>query len=322
LVLLTTAAVWGFAFVAQRAGMTYLGPFSYQGLRFLLGALVLLPVAVGLPRLLRRAAARPRATHSPPAGAAVGATPRPTAGWRVLARDGVIVGLLLFGGSSFQQVGLQYTTAGNAGFITGLYVVIVPLIGGLWGWRTGPRRWIAAGVAVVGLYLLAVRSGINIQGGDALIALCSVFFAAHVVALSRIARRHNPLWLAVVQYAVCGVVSICIAALFEKMSPEAIARSWAPIAYGGVMSVGIAYSLQIVGQRRAHPAHAAIILSLEGAFAALGGWLVLAEVLTAREAVGAAIMLVAMLTSQMNGSWWRVPRFLRRRRSPDSVGLQ
>ena len=301
MVLLTTAAVWGFAFVAQRVGMTYLGPFSYQGLRFLLGALVLLPLAVGLPRPRRRSAASHRARG------------------RRLARDGALVGLLLFGGSSFQQVGLQYTTAGNAGFITGLYVVIVPLLGGLWGWKTGLRRWGAAGMAAVGLYLLAVRSGIRIQGGDALIAACSLFFAAHVVALSRIARRNDPLWLAVVQYAVCGGVSIFVAALFETMSLEAISRSWAPIGYGGVMSGGIGYSLQILGQRRGHPAHAAIILSLEGAFAALGGWLVLAEVLTAREALGAAVMLVAMLTSQMDGSWWRFPR---RRRSPRSVGLQ
>jgi drug/metabolite transporter (DMT)-like permease len=208
-------------------------------------------------------------------------------------------------------VGLQYTTAGNAGFITGLYVVIVPLLGGLWGWKTGLRRWGAAAMAVVGLYLLAVRSGIRVQGGDALIAVCSVFFAAHVVALSRIARRHDPLHLAVIQYVVCGVVSIGVAAAVETISPEAIARSWAPILYGGIMSVGVAYSLQIVGQRRAHPVHAAIILSLEGAFAALGGWLVLSEVLTVREAVGAAVMLAAMLTSQLSGF-----RLRGRRRSP------
>ena len=315
--LLITAAVWGFAFVAQRVGMTHLGPFSYQGVRFLLGAAVLLPIALAAAARARSrvGAARSEAARADAArdGAALPAAAASDAGraaaasagaprlWRDgprLWRDGLLAGLLLFGGSSFQQVGLQYTTAGNAGFITGFYVVLVPLLGGFLGYRSERRGWLGALIAVAGLYLLSITSGFRLQRGDAFIIACAVFFALHVLVLARIAPRHRAVDLAVVQYLVCGVVSMGVALGFEEISAAAVLRSWAPIAYGGSMSVGVAYSLQIVGQRRAHPTHAAIVLSLEGMFAALGGWLLLSEVLTPREGAGAALLVVAMLVSQ------------------------
>lgn len=273
--------------MAQRVGMEHLGPFSYQGSRFLLGAAALIPVV-----LLRRrstAAAGAARRHERPGSA------RRSPG---LLRDGLIAGLLLFAGSSLQQLGLQFTTAGNAGFITGFYVVLVPLLGVFLGHASSGRRWLGAGLALLGLYFLAVRGGLQPQRGDLLIVACAVFFALHVLLLARIAPRHSPAELALLQYLVTAVLSLALAGGLEELDFSRILRSWLPVAYGGLMSVGVAYSLQIVGQRRAHPTHAAIILSLEGVFAALGGWMLLGEVLTPRELLGAALLLGAMLVSQ------------------------
>ena len=272
--LLLTSAIWGFPFVAQRAGMETIGPFTYNGVRFLLGTATLLPLSV----LIRK---RPGAR-----------------GLRV--SDALVAGILLFLGSSLQQVGLVYTTAGKAGFITGSYVVMVPIVGTLIGVsRTGVGRWIAVLLAVSGLYLLSIREGLTIGRGDALVALSAVFFALHVLYLAQVAPRNPVVPLAIVQFFVTGVASMLGAFLVETPHPSAILATWIPILYGGCFSVGIAYSLQVVAQRTAHPTHAAIILSLEGAFAALGGFLLLSERLSTREAIGSGVLLAAMLLSQL-----------------------
>ncbi|MFW5842649.1 MAG: DMT family transporter [Spirochaetota bacterium] len=272
--LLLTSAIWGFAFVAQRAGMETIGPFTYNGVRFLLGTVTLLPLSV----VIRR---------------------RPGAGG-LRIRDALIAGVLLFLGSSFQQVGLVYTTAGKAGFITGSYVVLVPIVGTVAGLsRTGLGRWLAVFLALAGLYLLSIREGFTIGRGDALVALSAVFFALHVLYLAKVARRNPVVPLAVVQFFVTGVFSLFFAVIVEAPQISPILETWLPILYGGCFSVGIAYSLQVVAQRTAHPTHAAIILSLEGAFAALGGFLLLSERLSVREAVGCGVLLLAMLLSQL-----------------------
>ena len=272
--LLLTSAIWGFAFVAQRAGMETIGPFTYNGVRFLLGAVTLLPLSF----LVRR---------------------RPQAGGLRIS-DALIAGVLLFLGPPLQQVGLVSTTAGKAGFITGSYVVLVPIVGTVAGVsRTGLGRWLAVFLALAGLYLLSIREGLTIGRGDALVALSAVFFALHVLYLAEVAPRNPVVPLAIMQFFVTGVSSIFFAFIVEEPQVSPILETWLPILYGGCFSVGIAYSLQVVAQRTAHPTHAAIILSLEGAFAALGGFLLLSERLSVREAVGCGVLLLAMLLSQL-----------------------
>ena len=281
--LLLTAAIWGFAFTAQRAGMEYIGPFTYNGIRFTLGTLSLLP----LFWLTQRG---------------VGASARSS--WTKVLPYGFPAGLLLFGGSSLQQIALQFTTAGKAGFITGLYVVLVPLFGHLLGSHSDRGRWVGALLAIGGLYFLSISDEFRMASGDALVVLCAFFFAGHVLYLSYAAPRLPALPLSMVQYAVCAVGSIIVSLFAEEATLASVMAAWLPIVYGGLFSVGVAYSLQVYAQRRAHPAHAAILLSLEGLFAALGGFFLLGELLSPRNLLGCALMLAAMLAAQ----WGQIAR--------------
>jgi len=278
ILLLLTAIIWGFAFVAQRVGMNYVGPFTFNGMRFVLGSLSLLPL------LWFNYGRSGRALNVDL--------------WAALW-GGIPAGLVLFIGATLQQVGVVYTTAGKAGFITGLYVVIVPLMGLLWGQRTGRRVWLGALLAVVGLYLLSVSEQLTIAPGDALVLIGAFFWAGHVQLIAWLTRKVDPLPLAFFQFVVCAILSLSVAALTEAVSMNDIVAAGLPILYGGVMSVGVAYTLQVVGQKGAHPAHAAIILSLETVFALLGGWLVLKEPLSLRGGLGSALMLSGMLVSQL-----------------------
>lgn len=281
--LLLTAIIWGFAFVAQRAGMDLVGPFSYNGVRFALGALSLVPVLL----LTRK---RKGAIFSPG-----------QPGRLSLAAWGGLAGVLLFAGASLQQIGIVYTTAGKAGFITGLYVVLVPLIGAAVGTRSGIYRWAGAVLAILGLYLLSVNESFAVGRGDFLVFLCAFFFAAHVLLLAKISPRFDPAALSMVQYGICSALSLLVALGTETVSAPEILSAWLPIAYGGIFSVGIAYSLQVVAQKKAHPTHAAIILSLEGLFAAVGGFLLLGERFSSRELLGGVLMLAGMVISQFTG---------------------
>ena len=280
--LLLTALIWGFAFVAQRIGMNYVGPFTFNGVRFALGCLVLVPFMTRRP--------------SPGDARRMPAQDLKTTVW-----GGGLAGLALFCGASLQQVGLVYTTAGNAGFITGLYVVIVPLLGLVWRQRTHAGTWAGALLAAVGLYLLSVTEGFVIAFGDLLELAGAFFWAAHVLIVGWLAPRVPSTRLAFLQFAACSLLSLATAALFESVRLGAILQAALPILYGGALSVGVAYTLQVVAQRNAHPAHAAILLSLEAVFAALGGWLLLDETLTPRGLFGCALMLAGMLLSQLWG---------------------
>jgi drug/metabolite transporter (DMT)-like permease len=280
--LLVTALIWGFAFVAQRVGMEYVGPFTFNGVRFALGSLSLLPLLMRNPK---EKASGEYLLHGP----------RPL-------RDmlgGWLAGLLLFMGASLQQVGLVYTTAGKAGFITGLYVVIVPILGLFWKQRTGAATWIGAILAATGLYLLSVTGRFTMAFGDLLELLGAFFWAGHVLILGWLSPRIYPLKLAFFQFAACSILSLMTAFFTETMTLRGLSQAALPILYGGLFSVGVAYTLQVVAQRDAKPAHAAIILSLESAFAALGGWLILSETLSKRGVIGCALMLAGMLTSQL-----------------------
>jgi drug/metabolite transporter (DMT)-like permease len=214
-------------------------------------------------------------------------------------RGGILAGAVLFIGASLQQAGLVYTTASKAGFITGLYVVCVPIFGLFVGQRTAAATWVGAGLATLGLYLLSVAQNFQVNPGDALVLACAGVWAVHVLIIGRISPRTDPLRLATVQFAVTAALSLAAGALVEPIMPADVgAAKWA-ILYGGVCSVGIAYTLQVVGQSTAPPAHAAILLSFEAVFAALTGAWLLHERLGVREWLGCAIMLAGMLVSQM-----------------------
>ena len=281
--LLLTSAIWGFAFVAQRVGMDYVGPFTFNGVRFALGSLVLLPL------ILRK---RPVGNDSENSR---------TGSRNMLIFGGSLLGITVFTAASLQQVGLVYTTAGNAGFITGLYVVIVPILGLLWGQRPGAGTWIGASLAAVGLYLLSITSDFTISLGDFLELVGAFVWAVQILIIGWLSPKTDPIKLAFVEFSACSFLSLVTAFLFEDIVLGALFQAAVPIFYGGVLSVGVAYTLQVVAQRDAHPAHAAIIFSLEAVFAALGGWLILDEILSVRAFIGCALMLAGMLLSQLYG---------------------
>ncbi len=279
LLLLLAAIIWGAAFVAQRVGMDHVGPFTYNGVRFLLGALSLTPL------LWFRSGA----------GSLI-----PLGAKRLTLVGSLLAGLILFAGASLQQVGIVHTTAGKAGFITGLYVVVVPLLGLLWGHRTPWVTWVGALLAVVGLYLLTMNERLILTQGDGLVLIGALFWAGHVLVIGWLAGGLiEPVLLACLQFVICGVLSLAVAIASEPISLQGLHGAILPILYGGLLSVGIAYTLQVVAQRDAPPAHAAIILSLETVFAAFSGWLLLGETLGSRGLAGCGLMFAGMLLSQL-----------------------
>ncbi len=279
LLLLLVAAIWGFGFVAQRAGMEYVGPYTFNGVRFILGGCCLIPLALG------RTETQPLDQRSRK--------------YVAPGKAGAVAGLLLFVGATLQQVGLQYTTAGKAGFITGLYVVLVPLLGLLFRQKTHAGAWWGAILAVSGLYLLSIQGDWGMAYGDLLELIGAVFWASHVLLLGYLSPRTRAVQLAMYQFLVCGCLSIAVGIVLENNPLADIIHAWVPILYGGVISVGTGYTLQVVAQRKAHPAHAAILLSLESVFAALGGWLLLSEYLSLRAFLGCVLMLLGMVISQL-----------------------
>lgn len=287
LILLAVAVIWGSAFVAQRAGMAQSGPFTFNAARFALGSLVLLPV-LGWRRLRGTPGVAP-----PPV------PPREGDVWR----SGALLGLLLFGGATCQQTGLVYTTAGKAGFITGLYVVIVPLLTALvWKDRVRWSAWLGASLAVAGLFLLSmqdVQEASRLALGDGWVLLGALMWALHVIAIGKIAPGRDPLHLALIQYAVCALLSLILSLTLEGQAWGSLLLVGPAVLYAGVLSTGLAYTGQIVAQRHTTPAHAAIILSMESAFAAFFGWLLLGETLTPWQLLGCGLMLAGMLLAQV-----------------------
>lgn len=278
LILLTAAAIWGLAFVAQRVGMDHLGPFTFNGIRFALGGLSLLP----LIWFFRR---------QPPVA--------PPAGRLPVLPTGVVAGLILFTAASLQQVGILDTTAGKAAFITCLYIVLVPLAGLLMKRRISRSVWLGCGLSLAGLYLLCIREDFTIGQGDLLELIGALFWTVHILYIDQVSRRVDTLKLAAIQFATCSALSAVVAVATETAaSAEAVLAAAVPLLYGGFGSVGVAYTLQIIGQKNASPAHAALVLSLETVFAAVGGFLILNEILGSRELAGCALMLAGMLLSQ------------------------
>ena len=292
--MLITALIWGSTFVAQRLGMDHIGPFLYTGLRFAIGAITLLP----LIWLLRKPAQ---------------AGKRPSRLSRPMLLGSLVLGLVLTLGINLQQIGLMFTTVTNSGFITGLYVILVPVFGLFIGMRTHKGTWAGAVMALVGMMLLSVTAEFTVARGDWLQLVGACFWAVHVLLVGALASRYDPILVSFIQFLVCAVVSLTLAVALEPINFAAIAQALPAILYGGILAVGVAFTLQVVAQKDAITSHAAIILSLEAVFAALAGWLILGETLTPRGLLGCALMLAGMLTAQL------VPIYLDRRRRPAAV---
>jgi drug/metabolite transporter (DMT)-like permease len=273
------AIVWGFAFVVQRIAAPQVGIYLFNAARFLLGALAL---------VILKSVMKPKQSY-------FFSLSRPNQMWIILA------GILLTAGAGFQQAGLQFTTAGNAGFITGLYVVFIPVFLAV-GFRQSPelRVWFAALLAAIGLFLLSTNGQLRLNTGDALVFLGSIFWALHVILIGHLVRKIDVLTLAIGQYAVCGLLNLLIGLGWESGALPALISAWWTIVYTGLISVALGYTLQIVGQRYAPPADAAIILSLEAVFAALGGWIFLRESLSLVQIFGCGLMMMGMLIAQMD----------------------
>jgi drug/metabolite transporter (DMT)-like permease len=288
LLMLIAAMIWGSAFVAQRLSLDAIGPFLFTGLRFLLGALVVLTMIV----CVRRSSLAELSNHGP-------------GGARELFGAGALLGVVLAVSISLQQIGLQYTKIANAGFISSLYVVIVPLLGVLFRHRTGIGTWLGATLAAVGMYFLSVNEHFSMLYGDWYQLAGSLVISIQMMLVGRFALRHDTLMLALVQFVTCGLVCLLVGLVIEPLSLATIVRAAPTILYGGALSVGIAYTIQVVAQQHAAPSHAAVIFSMEGVFAALAGWLVLDETLTARALFGCALMLAGLIVCQVMPAWQR-----------------
>ena len=284
LLLLLGAVIWGAAFAAQRAGMDHVGPFTFSGVRMLLAGIVMIPASM----LSRRKAG--------PVTAEVRKKQR---------RGGLICGLLLFFATSLQQIGLVYTSAGKAGFITALYVVLVPVAG--WVFlrkQPGKMIWAGVGLAVIALYLLCVPAeGFVIEKGDALLLGCAVCFTGQILCVDHYAPQVDGLTLARDEFLITGALSMIIAVFTEEIRMDGILEAAFPIIYSGVFSGAVGYSLQIIGQRDVNPTVASLVMCLEAVFAVLTGAILLGERMTGREIAGCVLMFCAVILAQLSAAF-------------------
>lgn len=283
--LMLCAIIWGFAFVAQSAGMEHVGPATFNGVRNFIACVALLPI-VAFSNKLQKDVPKPSAEEQ-------------KKGRMVLWGGGVLCGLLLCAASLLQQVGIQYTTVGKAGFLTALYIVIVPLLGIFLGKMPGIKVWIGVVLALLGTYLLSVKEGFSISMGDLLVILCAVLFSFHILVVDYFSPKTDGVKLSCIQFLVSAVVSMVIAFLFENPAILDILKAWLPLLYTGVLSSGVGYTLQILGQRKASPTVASLILSLESVFAALAGWLLKNEALSPKELFGCILVFAAVVIAQL-----------------------
>lgn len=277
--LFLTAFIWGTAFVAQSVGMDYLGPFGFNGIRSLIGGVALLPCIYILGKINKNSNEKGDV--------------------KTLAAGGICCGLALFAASSMQQIGIQYTTAGKAGFITAFYIVLVPVFGIFLGKKTGWKIWLAVALALAGLYFLCITESFSVGRGDIYVFIGALLFTVHILVIDYFAPRTDGVKMSCIQFFVAGILSMFPMAAFETTTVEGIMRSWGPLLYAGVLSCGVAYTLQIIGQKNMNPTVASLILSLESCISVLAGWAILGEQLSVREGVGCILMFAAIVLAQI-----------------------
>lgn len=285
LILLLTASIWGIAFVAQSIGMDYVGPFTFNAVRSIIGGIMLIPCILGLNKLSRKEKIISEKNLKEEK--------------KILLLGGICCGILLCAASNFQQIGIKYTTVGKAGFITACYIILVPLLGIFLGKKTGKVIWLSVVLAVIGLYLLCISNSFSINRGDFFILCCAFLFAVHILVVDYFAPKINGVKLSCIQFLVCGIISSIPMLLFENPTLAALLQAWKPLLYAGIMSCGVGYTLQIIGQKNMNPTIASLILSLESCISVLAGWVLLHQRLSLREILGCAIMFSAILIAQI-----------------------
>ena len=282
LLLLLTAFIWGVAFVSQSVGMDYLGPLSFNGARFLMGSAVLLPVIV----------------FNRTRGIKEG---KPVSGWKDTVTGGVCCGLVLCAAALLQQYGILYTTVGKAGFITTLYIILVPFFGIFLKKKIPGKVWAGAAIAAFGMYLLCMSESLSLGRGDTLVFLCAVLFSVHILVIDYFSPKADGVELSCIQFLTAGVIGSILAFVFERPDAGAFLKGIVPLAYAGILSSGVAYTLQVVGQRDMDPTIASLILSLESVVSMLAGWVILGQALTGRELTGCGLVFGAVILVQLPG---------------------
>ena len=284
LMLLLAATIWGVAFVAQSIGMEYVGAFTFNSVRSLIGAAVLLPVIWLFNR--NRSDSVQTAEEK-------------KASSKILITGGICCGILLCLATNFQQFGIKYTTVGKAGFITACYIVIVPILGIFLKKKCSPFIWAAVLLALCGLYLRCIKDGFSIGKGDILVLICAFLFSLHILTIDYFSPKTDGVKLSCIQFLVSGILSGIPALILEDPSLSSILTAWLPILYAGALSSGVAYTLQIIGQKDMNPTVASLILSLESCISVLAGWLILGQKLSSRELFGCLIMFGAIILAQL-----------------------
>ena len=289
ILLLFTALIWGSSFVAQKSGMDYIEPFTFNGIRMVIGGLVLIPFILLMDRKKARdGAAEPMSDEE-----------KAKARKKIIA-GGICCGLAIFVASSLQQFGVSYTTAGKAGFITTLYVVIVPIISVLLRKRVRPIMWLCVVLGAVGLYLLCMTDySFKLAFGDMLVLLCAVAFAVHIMVVDHFAAKLDGTKLSCIQFLTSGILGLIGMAIFESPDINAILDCWLPILYAGVLSCGLGYTFQVIAQKYAEPTVASLLMSLESVFAVISGAILLHETMSIRELTGCAVIFAAVIISQL-----------------------
>lgn len=280
--LLSAAFIWGIAFVAQSVGMDYLGPLSFGASRFLLGAVVLLPVIAFRRRQNQKKGIAP-------------------AGAKITWIGGICCGLALCAASTLQQIGIQYTSVGKAGFITTLYIIIVPILGIFLKKKVPGKAWPCAVLAAIGMYLLCMSESLQIGKGDVLVFICAFLFAIQILLVDYFVELADPVEISCIQFLTSGVILTILMFVFETPHWSDFVAAWLPIAYAGILSSGVAYTLQLIGQKGMDPTIASLLLSMESTFSVLAGWVILKQKLTVKELIGCVLMFTAVILVQLPG---------------------
>ena len=281
--LFLTAFIWGTAFVAQSVGTDYVGTFTFNCVRSLIGGIVLIPCIWLLGKIVPQDKKKTESSKDK----------------RMLILGGILCGTLLCLASNFQQMGIAYTTVGKAGFITAFYIIIVPVLGIFLKKKCAPTVWIGVILALAGLYFLCITEKFSIGKGDALVFICAILFSGHILVIDYFTELVDGVKMSCIQFFVCGILSGIPMFLFENPRISNIIAAWQPILYAGVLSCGVAYTLQIVGQRGINPTVASLILSLESVVSVLAGMIVLNQHLSKRETVGCILMFSAIILAQL-----------------------